>query len=191
MKWFAALLLTMTISAEQRLVEGNASSPVRVVAYEDLQCPDCAAFRKMMDEHLLPRFGAKIAFEHRDFPLPKHDWARKASVAARYFEQVKPELGVAFRRETMATIDAVKASGFETHLRAFAKKHGADEAKAMAALADAKLGALVEEDYQEGIARGVGRTPTVLVNSRPFIETFTLAEITAGIEAEMKERNVR
>lgn len=191
MKWLPAIALAMMLSAEQRLVEGNASSPVRVLVYEDLQCPDCAAFRKMMDEHLLPRYGSKVAFEHRDFPLPKHSWARKAAVAARFFEQVKPDLGVKFRRETMADLAAIPADQIERHVRAFAKKNGADEAKAAAALADAKLSALVEEDYQEGIARGVGRTPTVLVNARPFIETFTLAEISAGIEAELKENGVR
>jgi len=38
-----------TLGAAQRLVEGNASSAARVIVYEDLQCPDCADFRKMLD----------------------------------------------------------------------------------------------------------------------------------------------
>jgi protein-disulfide isomerase len=186
MKWLWMLPLMVNLPAEQRMIEGNASSPVRVLVYEDLQCPDCAAFRKMMDDHLLVRFGAKVAFEHRDFPLPKHDWARKAAVAARFFEQLKAEHGVEFRRETMANLKQIKAAAFDEHVRSFARKKGVDEARAVAALSDAALHALVDADYQEGIARGVGRTPTVLVNERPFIETFTLAEISAGIEAELK-----
>jgi len=179
--------MSVSLTAEQRLVEGNPASRVRVVAYEDLQCPDCAAYRAMMDVHLLPKYGAKVAFEHRDFPLPKHSWARKAAIAARYFDGVKAELGVRFRQQTMARIREIAAAAFDEHVRSFAKAHGADPEKALAALADPKLGALVEEDYQEGIARGVGRTPTVFVNGEAFIETFTLEEISRSIEAALAE----
>ena len=70
-------------SAADRLIEGDPKSSVRVIIYEDLQCPDCADFRRMLDTQLLPRFAAKVAFEHRDFPLAKHAWARKAAIAAR------------------------------------------------------------------------------------------------------------
>jgi len=42
-------LLGILFAAPATLVEGNASSPVRVVIYEDLQCSDCAAFRKMLE----------------------------------------------------------------------------------------------------------------------------------------------
>jgi len=32
------------------LVEGYPSSAIRALSYEDLQCPDCAAYRQMLDE---------------------------------------------------------------------------------------------------------------------------------------------
>jgi protein-disulfide isomerase len=185
MKPLMAMVTVMTLSAEQRLVEGSPASPVRVVIYEDLQCPDCADFRRMMDDHLLPRYGSKVAFEHRDFPLPKHSWARKAAIAARYFDSVKPELGVGFRRETMAKLRDIPAEKFDQHVAAFAKARGTDPAAAAAALNDAKLGAHVEEDWQEGIARGIGKTPTVLVNGEPFIERFPLKDLMKAIDAAL------
>ena len=43
------------LAAQQPVVEGLAESKVRVLIYEDLQCPDCAEFRRMMDDKLLPR----------------------------------------------------------------------------------------------------------------------------------------
>ena len=43
----------------------------------------------------------------------------------------------------------------------------------------------VEEDYQEGLAKGVQRTPTVFVNRTSLIEEFTLEEISKSIEAAM------
>jgi len=82
---FPIIAMAAALCAQQPLIEGNPSSQVRVVAYEDLQCPDCAVYRRMMDERLLPAYRDKVAFEHRDFPLPRHTWARKAAIAARFF----------------------------------------------------------------------------------------------------------
>jgi protein-disulfide isomerase len=167
------------------LVEGDASSPVRVLIYEDLQCPDCADFRVMMDKDLIPRFGAKVAFEHRDFPLPKHAWARPAAVASRFFETISPELAVQFRKTTMARQEEIAPEKFSDHVAAFAAAHKIDAAKAVAALKDPALNARVDQDYQEGIARGVARTPTVLVNGEPFIETFPVADVIKTIERHL------
>ena len=182
-----AAMSALAISAQQLPVEGLASSPVKVLIFEDLQCPDCADFRKMLDEKLLPRFAGKVAFIHRDFPLAKHAWARQAAVASRYFATIRPELCVEFRRATFARIPEIRKSGFETWLASFVKSHDLDLAKAKAALEDAALGAMVEKDFQEGVGRGVVKTPTAFVNGRPFIETFTFEEISAGIDQALAE----
>lgn len=181
-----SLLPAAWLAAQQPPVEGNPASPVRVVAYEDLQCPDCAAWRRMLDERLLPAYKDKVAFEHRDFPLPRHAWARKAAVAARFFDQAKPELGLEFRRHMFANIRQTTAENFKDRLAEFARSRGVDPERATAALEDPRLNELVEKDYQDGIARGVSRTPTVFVNGQPFVETFTFEEISKAIDAELK-----
>ena len=173
--------------SQTRNIEGKSQSAVRVVVYEDLQCSDCANFRLMLDAHLIPKYGSKVAFEHRDFPLAKHAWARKAAIAARYFDSVKPETGTRFRQATMAQMREIPADKFNDHVAAFAKANGADPDKAVAALNDPKLQAVVEEDYQEGVARGIAKTPTVFVNGEAFVETFPLEEISKSIEAAVKE----
>src|SRR6266568_4516434 len=89
------------IAADQHLTEGAAQSPVHVIVYEDLQCPDSAVFRIMLDQNL-PRYSSTVRFEHRDFPLSKHAWARQAAIAARHFEETRPGLGLAFRKYAMA-----------------------------------------------------------------------------------------
>lgn len=184
MVWLA-LALTSAAAAD-RLVEGNPSSQVRVIIYEDLQCPDCAAFRRMLDEKLLPAFASQVAFEHRDFPLPKHAWARQAAIAARFFERVRPELAVAFRRHILASIRQTTPENFKDRLAAFARDNGVEPDKALAALQDQRLAALVDADVEEGVARGVARTPTVFVNGRPFVERFTSEEICQAIQAALK-----
>lgn len=188
MRLLAAALLTAMFGyavTTEHLTEGAAQSPVRVIVYEDLQCPDCADFRVMLDEKLLPRFAEKVRFEHRDFPLAKHAWARKAAIAARFFDETKPGLGLAYRKYSLANLREITAGNFDECLAQFAKDHGADAQKAVAALTDARLAALVEKDYQEGVARGVAHTPTVLVNGRPFIETFAVEEVARAIDDEL------
>jgi protein-disulfide isomerase len=184
---FAAVVLAaMSASAaEQHLMEGAANSPVRVVIYEDLQCPDCADFRTMLDQRLLPRYAATVRFEHRDFPLAKHAWARQAAVAARFFEEAQPGLGIVYRKYALANLRDINLNNFNAMLSQFATSHGVDPAQAVAALADPRLAALVEKDYQEGIARGIARTPTILVNGKPFIETFAFEDVAKAIDAEL------
>ncbi|MGH9660809.1 MAG: thioredoxin domain-containing protein [Bryobacteraceae bacterium] len=164
------------------LVEGRPDSPVRVVIYEDLQCPDCAAFRVMMDQNLLPKYRSKVAFVHRDFPLARHSWARKGAIAARHFEEIGAEYGVAFRRHILASIKETTSENLPGRVATFARQNATDAVKARAALEDARLAALVEKDFQDGVARGVSRTPTVFVNGKPFIETFSVEEISKAID---------
>jgi len=181
----AVLALMPGFAAGQHLIEGAAQSPVRVLIFEDLQYPDCADFRTMLEEKLLPRYASTVRFEHRDFPLAKHAWARKAAIAARYFEEYKPGLGLAYRRFSFANLSQITADNFNDRLSQFAKDHGADPAKAVAALSDARIAGLVEQDYQDGVARGIAHTPTVLVNGRAFVETFPIEDVAKAIDAEL------
>ncbi len=175
------------LAAGKRLVEGNPASQVRVLIFEDLQCPDCAAFRRMLDEKLLPKYGGKVAFEHRDFPLAKHAWARKAAIAARSLQETSPELALKFRRDILGNIREAKAAGFEQWLAQWAGANNLDAAKLAAALEDPKLAEAVENDFQDGVARGVAKTPTVFVNGVPFIETFTVEEVSKAIDEALKQ----
>jgi protein-disulfide isomerase len=186
MKLSALLFATAAMLAAQNpSVEGNAASPVRVIVYEDLQCPDCANFRQMMDKDLLPKYKTTVAFEHRDFPLPKHNWAKRAAIAVKFFETVSPEVAIEFRKNTMAKQAQITDETFKDYLSGFAKAHKVDPAKAVAALDDPKLMELVEKGYREGIARGVAHTPTVLVNGEPFIEEFPVADVMKAIDREL------
>lgn len=174
-------------AARKPMVEGNPESPVIALIYEDLQCSDCAAFRRMMDEKLLPKYSDKVAFVHRDFPLAKHAWARRAAIAARFFSERDPELGLAYRRYTMAGQEGATPENFNDRLTAFCKSHNIDPNEAMAALSNAAYAAAVDKDYQDGVGRGVVHTPTVFVNGKPFIETFSFEEIAKGIDEALAQ----
>jgi len=179
------LLLFPPVVFAQGLVEGNPQSPVRVAVYEDLQCSDCAVFRQMMDEKLLPRYSATVAFEHKDFPLAKHAWAMDAAIAARYLQSLDPRVAVEYRRDTMTNQKLITKDSFQDHLVAFALKKKLDPEKIKAALKEERWRKQVQEDVEDGVARGIARTPTVLVNGDPFIETFTYEEIAKAIDSHL------
>ena len=184
-----ALLYLTTAQAGEKHglpIEGNPAGPVKVIVFEDLQCSDCAAFRRMTDEQLLPRYGKQIALIHKDFPLAKHAWARRAAVAGRHLAALSPELGVRYRQYVMAHIPEIKVENFQEKLAEFARAQGADPEAAIKALDDPELAALVERDVQEGVARGVVKTPTVYVNGRPFIEQFAFEELAAAIDQALR-----
>ena len=189
MNWrLAAVPLIFSLGLlAQGLSEGRAGSKVRAVIYEDLQCSDCAAFRVMMDQQILPKYGDRVEFVHRDFPLAKHVNARPTAIAARFFAAKDPKLGLEYRRHTLATIAETTEANFRDRLAEFARSHGVKPEEALAALSDAQYAELVEKDYQDGVGRGVRRTPTVFVNGVPFIETFTFEEISKGIEAALAQ----
>ncbi|HVX66991.1 MAG TPA: thioredoxin domain-containing protein [Bryobacteraceae bacterium] len=183
----ALLAPLAALGAGARLTEGNPASTVRVLIFEDLQCPDCAAFHAQLKEKLLPKYGATVAFEHYDFPLNKHVWARKAAMAARFFERMGPQLALKYRDETMAAQQQITMDNFEERLIAFAKANGVDAKQAVAALNEPELTALVEKDVQDGVARGVIHTPTAFVSGTPFVEAIAFEEISKAIDAALKE----
>ena len=86
----------------------------------------------------------------------------------------------------MSHIREITPETFRSKLAEFARANGADAEAAGRALDDPALAALVERDVQEGVARGVVKTPTVFVNGRPFIERFNFEELAAAIEEALK-----
>lgn len=170
-------------STPQRQVEGNAASRIRVIIYEDLQCPDCAVFRKALDATLLPRYGAVVAFEHRDFPLPKHSWAKEAAVAARYLHDLDPGAAAEFRRWVQGRISEINARGFRAELSAFCRDKRLDSEKALAALMNDSYNRAVDAEFQEGVAAGIRRTPTVVVAGKSFVETIDVNELRKVLDA--------
>ena len=167
------------------LVEGNASSPVRVYIYEDLQCSDCQALRELLDQKLLPRYGSRVAFVHRDFPLPRHEWARDAALAGKWIYARNPQLGVEFRREILSEQNRMTAAILPSWLRQFALRHHLDPDGITGALSDAKLLAALEQDIQAGAGRGVKKTPTAYIGNQAFIETILYEDVAHALDVEL------
>jgi protein-disulfide isomerase len=164
------------------VMEGNPASPVRVLIYEDLQCSDCARFRVLLDEKILPRYGTRVAFVHRDFPLGKHDWAVPAAIAARWVYEQSNELGIIVRREILSEQDSINSRNLKQWLVDFAYRNHLDPKGIVDSLSDRRLATLVDQDRQSAVGRGVSRAPTVFVGGQPFVETIIYDDLARALD---------
>jgi protein-disulfide isomerase len=182
---FMALGAGMQASSRNDVVEGNPASPVKVIVYEDLQCGDCQTFRTLLDEKILPKYGSRVAFIHRDLPLGKHDWARQAAIAARWVYQQDPKLGITFRREIMSEQEHLTANNLKPWLIEFATRNDLDYKDIVSSLNDPRVVTLVDQDSLGAAARGISRTPTVYVGNQALVETITYEDLARLIDVEL------
>lgn len=176
---------TAVFAMRSEIVEGNASSPVRVVIYEDLQSADCDKLSNLLDTKILPRYGSRVAFVHRDFPLGKHDWARQAAVAGRWVYAQDSQLGITFRREILAEHDHITAERLKPWLREFASRNHLSEREIVDSLADPRLNAQVDQDYQSGVAKGISHAPTVIVGGQKLTDTILFEDLAKALDIEL------
>jgi protein-disulfide isomerase len=189
MKIAAAILLAAAINmhaaSRNDVVEGNPASPVKVIIYEDLQCGDCQTFRTLLDDRILPKYGSRVAFIHRDLPLGKHDWARQAAIAARWVYQQDPKLGITFRREIMSEQEHLTANNLKPWLIEFATRNDLDYKGIVNSLNDPRIVTLVDQDSLGAAARGISHTPTVYVGNQALVETITYEDLARLIDVEL------
>ena len=164
-------------------------SLVTVTVFEDLACGDCADYAQMLDEHLAPKYGRRVLFVQKDFPLEKHEWAYAAAVAARYLSSRSPAAAHRFRRYCMHERHQISTASLARHFRNFARDAGIDVPSFPEVEGDKSSRAAVEKDLAEGRELGVEKTPTVFAGEAVLIELFELEEITAAIETALAATN--
>jgi protein-disulfide isomerase len=168
--------------ARYDVVEGTPASQLKVVIYEDLQCGDCLTLRTLLDQKLLPKYGARVAFQHRDFPLGRHEWARPAAIAARWVTERSDQLGIVLRRELLAQQNSISVQNLKPWLQEFAMRNNLDRQGILDALTDTRLAAIVDQDLQSAQGRGVTKIPTVFVGGVSFTGTIVYDELAQAID---------
>jgi protein-disulfide isomerase len=184
---FIALVVLMcpATAATTDIVEGNPDATVKVTIFSDLQCDYCQSLRTMLDEKLLPKYGKEVAFIHRDMPLPRHDWARSAAMAARWVHEQNPRLSPVFRRELLAEQEHITKNSLKSWVIEFASRNKLSEQGIVAAMSDTRLGAQVDRDTQMGSVRGVKKLPAVYVGGQTFVETIVYDDIARVLDQEL------
>jgi protein-disulfide isomerase len=160
---------------------------VAIVEYEDLQCPDCARAAPLVQEAVRTY---RIPYVRRDFPLPKHNWARQAAILARFFDTKSKKIGDEFRQYIYTHQPEINPQ----NLHSFAEKFAEEHKMALPLVIDPH-GALerkIAADQACGIRNNVQHTPTIYVvgnkeTGTPFVEVVDRGELFRMIDDMRRE----
>lgn len=162
---------------------GAESATVTVVEFADFQCPHCALLSDVMDD-LVARYGDRVRFYYKQFPLQSHPQAFAASVAS----LAAHRQGSFWDYESMIfhNQDRLSLATDPTPLLVqWAQELGLNSERFVADLASAELAAQVNADRAEGMAAGMQATPTVFVNGVMVLDEYTLEGLSAVIDAAL------
>jgi predicted DsbA family dithiol-disulfide isomerase len=172
------LLLPKQEIAAEGQSRGPSSAPITIVEFSDYQCPYCSraedTVKKVMDE-----YKGKIRLFYRDYPLPFHAQAQKASEAAlcaadqnKYWEM---------HEKLFANQQALAVPQLKEH----AKGLGLDQAKFDKCLDGGDKAKEVEISKKAGEEAGVNGTPHFFINGRPLSGAQPFEEFKKVIDAEL------
>lgn len=157
---------TAAQASQTAAVSGRAVGPVlarvRIDVFSDFQCPACkglaeGALKRIRDEYALK---GKIRLVHHDFPLPQHQYARRAAGLAAAadrigkFDQVSEAL---FRQQDSWSNTGKVDEAVDSVLTPDERKRIREIAK------DPAIAAAIDRDLELGRKMKVTSTPTMIV----------------------------
>jgi protein-disulfide isomerase len=158
---------------------GPANAKVTVVEFSDFQCPFCSRAANAV-EQLRTKYGDKVHFVFRQFPLSFHQnahTAAEASMAAKaqgkFWE---------FHDKLFANQQKLDRASLE----GFAKEVGLDVAKFKKALDDKTYAPAVDAEQKLGEEVAVDGTPTMFLNGSRIPNPTDYDAITKQIDAAIK-----
>ena len=159
---------------------GPEDAPVTVIEFSDFQCPYCKSFRDNTFDALQQKYGNKIRFVYRDFPLTSiHPEAMKAAEAA----DCANEQGKFW--EIHDLLFSTQASIGVSNSKQLAQQLGLDADKCNQCLDSDKYAQEVQADMNDGNSYGVTGTPTFFINGVRLIGAQPLSAFTSVIDQEL------
>jgi predicted DsbA family dithiol-disulfide isomerase len=157
---------------------GPNNAPITIVEFSDFQCPYCSRAEETVKK-VMDAYKGKIRLFYRDYPLPFHAQAQKASEAAlcaadqnKYWEM---------HEKLFANQQALTVPQLKEH----AKGLGLDQGKFDKCLDGGEKAKLVENSKKAGEEAGVNGTPHFFINGRPLSGAQPFEEFKKVIDAEL------
>lgn len=138
-------------------IRGETTASATLVEFSDFQCPACQAFFPTVKE-LEQKFSGKLKVVYRHFPIPRHEFARKAAEAS----EVANAQGKFWEYHDILFEKSPSLSVSE--LKQYAKDLGLDSEKFNKELDEGKYASDVEADYKLGMSIKINATPTFYLN---------------------------
>jgi len=162
-------------------IRGNPDAPVTLEEFGDFQCPPCGQFAGFVEE-LLKEYDPRLRVVFRNFPLPSHEHAREAALAAEAagFQGKFWEMHDTLYREQETWS---KAPNVRELFESYAGTIGLDVDQFKKDMDGDKARERVDSDHALADSLGIKMTPTLFINSRPVDPKDKNPE---GVRAEIK-----
>lgn len=157
---------------------GDVQSQVTVVEFADFECPACASAAMSM-EAAKAKYGDRVLFAFRHFPLSFHKKAMPAAIYA----QCAGRQGKFW--EFHDALFSAPRQLEDADLRERAVKLGFDVEKMKSCVIDPAIRSEVEADMALAKEIGVSGTPSFYINGRLHEGSFDIDSLSAAIEQEI------
>ncbi len=148
----------LNVSAGGSPSKGLSTAPVQIVMFSDFQCPACAAMHPVV-KGIVEKYGAKVRFVVRDFPLTGiHKNAfRAAQAAAAANAQGKFFDYIDILYKNQKALDDASLKKYAAQLNLNARQFETD-------LSSGKFDQQIRQDMKDGEFYGIRATPTIYLN---------------------------
>jgi predicted DsbA family dithiol-disulfide isomerase len=157
---------------------GDPKAPITIVEFSDFECPFCVRAEESIKK-VLEAYPGKVRVVYRDYPLPFHPRAQKASEAAlcaqdqgKYWQM---------HEKLFANQKALEPAQLKQH----AKDLGLEAGKFDKCLDSGEKAALVDASKKAGEEAGVSGTPAFFINGRPLSGAQPFEKFKEIIDAEL------
>ena len=157
---------------------GPRDAAVTVALFSDFQCPFCGRLEPTLAA-LEKEYPGRVRVVWKNFPLPFHESARGAAVAA----LAAGEQG-RFWEMHDKLIQNQQALGADD-LEKYARELGLDVGRWKSAMVNPATGQVVDADVKQGQGLGVSGTPSLFINGRKVVGARPLADLKTIVDDEL------
>lgn len=162
---------------------GPEDAKVTVVEFSDFQCPYCSRAATVVDQ-MKEKYGTRIRFVFRQYPLPMHENARiaaEAALAANAQGKFWEFHDKMFQNQSKLTRES---------LEGYAKEAGLNVGDFKKALDSKTYAAAVESDMKLGESVAVQGTPTMFINGARVQNPTSFEAIAAQLDGALSGKPV-
>jgi protein-disulfide isomerase len=130
---------------------------------------------------VLEKYPKEVKLVMKHFPLPMHDFARKAAIAA--LAAAKQGKFWEFHERLYSNQSSLN----ETKIQEIAKELNLDIEKFNLDLKDQTIESMIDRDIKDGQEEGVRGTPTIFINGK-LLSNRSIQGFQQAIENELKKK---
>jgi protein-disulfide isomerase len=186
------------IDVDGRPTRGNKDAKVRVVNYDDFECPFCSRMHATLFPGLFKEYGDRVLFIYKDYPLEEiHPWAVHAAVNANCLSAQNSDAYWDYADYLHANQHSISAEkghdGQNAELDKLAtlqaQKHNLDVSKLQACV-KAQDEKAVRASMAEGESVGVDATPTMFINGQKLDGAVPAEDVRLALDQALRDAGV-